>query len=100
MSIIQTIDQQIAEALSSNTEYNDYRERWEYLFQSYLGGMEYKDGRYLTRYQLETDAEYRKLIDMAIKNTIFESLHNIKSIGIISGTTEQRIEQIKSYMGL
>jgi len=36
---------------------------------------------------------------MAIKNTIFESLHNIKSIGIISGTTEQRIEQIKSYMG-
>jgi hypothetical protein len=48
----------------------------------------------------ETDADYRNLIDMAIKNTIFENLHHIKSIGIISGTTEQRIEQIKSYMGL
>ena len=59
MSIIQTIDQQIAEALSSNTEYNDYRERWEYLFQSYMGGMEYREGAYLTRYQLETAAEYQ-----------------------------------------
>jgi hypothetical protein len=59
MSIIQTIDQQIAEALSANTEYNDYRERWEYLFQSYMGGMEYRDGAYLTRYQLETAGEYQ-----------------------------------------
>lgn len=58
MSIIQTIDEQIAEALSSNTEYNDYRRRWEYLYQSYLGGEEYREGAYLTRYVLETPGEY------------------------------------------
>ena len=62
MTIIQTMDQQIAEALSSNTEYNSYRERWQYLFQSYMGGQEYKDGAFLTRYQLETGAEYQARI--------------------------------------
>jgi hypothetical protein len=62
MSIIQTIDQQIAEALSANTEYAEYRERWEYLFQSYMGGLEYKDGSYLTKYNLETPQEYQARI--------------------------------------
>lgn len=62
MSIIQTIDQQIAEALSSNSEYNEYRERWEYLFQSYMGGLEYRDGSYLTKYNLETPQEYQARI--------------------------------------
>jgi hypothetical protein len=62
MSIIKTIDQQIAEALSTNTEYADYRERWEYLFQSYMGGLEYKDGSYLTKYNLETAQEYQARI--------------------------------------
>lgn len=59
MSVMNTIDQQLAEALSSNTEYNNQRTRWEYLYQSYMGGQEYKDGAFLTRYQLETDAEYQ-----------------------------------------
>ena len=63
MSVIQTIDQQIAEALSSNTEYNSYRERWEYLYMSYMGGREYKDGAWLTRYQLETAQEYQARIN-------------------------------------
>lgn len=63
MTVIQTIDQQIAEALSSNTEYNSYRERWEYLYMSYMGGQEYKDGALLTRYQLETAAEYQARIN-------------------------------------
>jgi len=59
MSTIRTIDEQIADALSSNTTYNDFRPRWEYLYQSYMGGQEYQDGAYLTRYQLETAAEYQ-----------------------------------------
>ena len=35
-----------------------------------------------------------------IKYVIKDNLPNIKNFGIISGTTEQRIEQIKSYLGL
>ena len=68
---------------------------YDYIFYVSPAGVDIEDNGVRT-----TDADYRKLIDMAIKNTIFENLHHIKSIGIISGTTEQRIEQIKSYMGL
>jgi GTPase SAR1 family protein len=47
----------------------------------------------------ETNAEYRDLIDFTIKNIINSNLHNIKNFGIISGTTEERIKQIKFYLG-
>ena len=43
---------------SGNTHYYDYRDRWEYLLQSYVGGEAYRDGGHLQRYQLETSAEY------------------------------------------
>lgn len=45
-------------AYSSNNLYNDNKEHWEYLMRSYLGGLAYQRSGYLTRYQLETDAEY------------------------------------------
>ena len=47
----------------------------------------------------ETDAYYRKLIDMTIKGVINENLIHIQNFGIIAGTTEERIRQIKSYLG-
>jgi hypothetical protein len=47
----------------------------------------------------ETNAEYRELIDMTIKHIAKDNLDNFKSFGIISGTTEQRIEQVKFYLG-
>ena len=46
----------------------------------------------------ETDAYYRKLIDMTIRGTINENLNYIQNFGIIAGTTEERIRQIKSYL--
>lgn len=58
MSVIQTIDAQINEIMSSNQLYLDYKNQWQYLLESYLGGMEYRQGNHLTRYQLETDQEY------------------------------------------
>ena len=47
----------------------------------------------------ETNAEYRELIDLTIKSTITDNLNHIQNFGIISGTTEQRIDQIKHYLG-
>ena len=47
----------------------------------------------------ETNVDYRDLIDKTIKYVVKDNLHNIKRFGIISGTTEQRIEQIKGYLG-
>ena len=48
----------INDLLLGNNIYNDNIERWRFLYNSYIGGDEYRKGGYLTRYQLESDQEY------------------------------------------
>jgi len=56
--IIDTLDTDVSSVGSTNILYNDYQKRWKYLLESYIGGEEYRQAGHLTRYQLETDAEY------------------------------------------
>jgi len=58
MNITQQISTEVAKLLSGNSTYNSYNSRWRYMLESYVGGMEYREAGHLTRYQLETDAEY------------------------------------------
>lgn len=58
MTVMQTIDREIAKAITGNELYNRYLSRWTFLLESYLGGEEYRRAGHLTRYQLETDQEY------------------------------------------
>jgi hypothetical protein len=44
---------------STNTFYTRNRARWEYLYNSYAGGDDYRQGAYLTQYTLETANEYQ-----------------------------------------
>lgn len=48
----------IQDLLLGNSIYNEHVNRWQFLYNSYVGGDDYRKGGYLTRYQLETDAEY------------------------------------------
>jgi len=52
------ISQDYAEAAGSNSLHSRSRSNWKFLYDSYVGGIEYKRGGYLTRYQLENDNEY------------------------------------------
>jgi GTPase SAR1 family protein len=69
---------------------------WEYDYIFYVSpvGVDIEDNGVRT-----TDADYRKLIDITIKGTISENLNKIKSLAFISGTTEERIKQVKSCLG-
>lgn len=58
MNVVQTIEQEIASIISGNRLYQTYHSQWKYLLESYLGGDEYRQSAHLTRYQLESDAEY------------------------------------------
>ena len=58
MNVTQTLSAEIAAIVSGNKIYETLRPQWQYLLESYLGGKEYRDAGHLTRYQLETDAEY------------------------------------------
>ena len=40
--------------------YDNYATRWEYYIRSFLGGEEYKGGRYLQEYNLELENEFEK----------------------------------------
>lgn len=41
-----------------NQIFVDYKDRWQFLLESYMGGEEYRTGAHLTRYTLETDGDY------------------------------------------
>ena len=62
MNIIQTLSNELRALLQGNLLYETYFPTWQYLLESYVGGQEYKDANHLTRYQLETDSEYRARI--------------------------------------
>ena len=62
MNIIETLSEELKSLLSGNELYDTYLPQWQYLLESYVGGQEYKDAQHLTRYQLESDLEYRARI--------------------------------------
>jgi GTPase SAR1 family protein len=48
----------------------------------------------------ETDIEYRELIDFIIQNIITRYKYKFKNYTVISGSTEERIAQVKSALSL
>ena len=54
----QTLLEQYMQVVSTNLLYNRNRAQWDYLLNSYMGGMEYKRAGMLTKYVNETGAEY------------------------------------------
>ena len=62
---------------------------YDYIFYVSPKGVEIEDNGIR-----ETDAEYRKEIDMIIDHTIMRNRHRIKNLIKISGSTEERITQI------
>ena len=58
----QTLVQQYIQVISANSLYTSNRDYWEYLLNSYMGGVEYQRGQYLTRYVNETHQEYQARI--------------------------------------
>lgn len=53
-----TLQNAYAQATSANNIYTNNQQRYQFLFDSYVGGEVYRNGGYLTRYQLETETEY------------------------------------------
>ena len=58
MNVIETLSTELKKLLTGNELYQNYYEQWQYLLESYVVGKEYKEAGHLTRYVLETDAEY------------------------------------------
>ena len=48
----------------THPEYDNNKYRWEFYLRSYMGGEDYKDGGYLTRYINEDKDEYSRRLDL------------------------------------
>ncbi|CAB4154616.1 hypothetical protein UFOVP645_15 [uncultured Caudovirales phage] len=59
MSSINILETQLSQIVQGNLYYNEMKEQWKFFLQSYSGGQDYRNAGHLTRYQLETDAEYQ-----------------------------------------
>jgi hypothetical protein len=57
------LSQNYADAAATNPLVSRYRNRWEFLYDSYSGGETYRAGSYLTRYQLETQNDYAQRLN-------------------------------------
>lgn len=51
--------------LPTHKDYDNYIDQFRFLKRSYLGGNEYKQGQYLTKYQYESDSEYFNRLDQS-----------------------------------
>jgi hypothetical protein len=58
----QTLTEQYLHVTTTNRLWTRNRDRWEYLLESYMGGVEYQRGLHLTKYVNETANEYQARI--------------------------------------
>ena len=56
--MIQTLQEQYLQVTSTNELYNRSREQYQYLLESYMGGLDYRRAGHLTKYVNETANEY------------------------------------------
>jgi len=68
---------------------------YDWIFYVSSAGVSIEDNNVRT-----TDSEYRNTIDQMIRYLCSSNLNSLENFGIISGTTEDRIKQIKSYLNL
>jgi GTPase SAR1 family protein len=87
---ISTIDKHDFEQYASR-----FIEEYDWIFYVSPAGVEIEDNNVRT-----TDAIYRTQIDNTIKHLYSEHLWRIKNFGIIAGSNEDRVKQIKSYLNL
>lgn len=65
----QNLMEQYVTLTTANQLYNHNVDTWRYLLNSYMGGVEYQRGQYLTRYVNESEAEYQaRLLSTPIEN--------------------------------
>jgi GTPase SAR1 family protein len=84
-----------ADKISYEEYARNFIKEYDYIFYVSPEGVEIEDNGVR-----ETNAEYRNLIDFTIRNILNNYPHRIKGLHTISGTTEERINQILEVISL
>lgn len=96
MDASQLIENQVNALLSNNELYSTYRERWNELYQAYIGGEDYTLAGHLQKYQLENNTEYSKRLNhtplenhcrscISVYNGFLFKYPPFRDLGVLSG---------------
>ena len=85
---------ELGEKISFENYASQFIGEYDWIFYVSPAGVPIEDNNVRT-----TDSDYRSLIDGTIKYLYSSYLNEIKNFGIISGSTEDRVRQVKSYLG-
>jgi hypothetical protein len=97
MDAIQTLQSDINSYLSGNSTHSNYKDYWQYLFESYIGGEEYRNAGHLVKYQNESAREYRARLEstpmqnhcqsvISVYNSFLFRQPPVREFGSIEGT--------------
>lgn len=96
MSIIQVVDEQLGKIASPNRFYNYNRANWRFLLVSYMGGEDYKRYQLLTRYALETDAEYAQRLNQTPLHNHCKSVISVFNSFLFQRSPERNLATLES----
>ena len=99
MDQIQKLNEAIANVISGNETYDTYKDTWQYLLESYIGGEEYRRAQHLVKYQLETQAEYQARLNttplenhcasvISVYNSFLFRTEPVRTLGSIENLSE------------
>ena len=74
---IESIEQSINNLLTGNQLYQEYKDYWQFLLESFVGGKEYQNAQHLLKYSLETASEY----GLRLSQTPYEN-HTASVVGV------------------
>ena len=88
--------QQYLQVTSTNNLFNDYKDRWQFYLESYMGGSEYRSAGHLVRYQLETDREYSQRILNTPLDNHCKSVISVYTSFLFRQHPERELDVLKS----
>ena len=95
MDQVEFIDNAVAKFLSGNSTYNSYDDQWQYLYESYLGGEEYRNAQHLVRYSLENSSEYGQRLHNAVLQNHTSSVINVYTSFLFKNPPQRRWENFE-----
>jgi len=90
------IDNAVAKFLSGNSTYSSYNDQWQYLYESYLGGEEYRNAQHLVRYSLENSSEYGQRLRNAVLQNHCASVISVYTSFLFKNPPDRTWENFES----
>ena len=85
---------------SANTLYTNYKQRWQFLLESYLGGDDYRSGKHLTQYKTETTGEYEARLSTTPLANHVKSVVSVYTSFLFRESAEREFNSLQNNINL